>query len=593
MSASGAEPEPARGYGGCLAPLLLVAATAAVYAQVAGHGFISLDDGSYITQNPKVRAGLTRAGLLWAFTTFHSANWHPLTWLAHMLDCQLFGLAAGGHHLVSAGLHALNACLCYWALRSLSAPLHEYGDEAGALARAGGVAPPPSIPPPIRVVGAPSQPGCGPPASSPYSWNGAPSGAAACSWLVALFFALHPLRVESVAWAAERKDVLAGTFFFATLLAYARYARAPSVARHLAVTASFVLGLLAKPMLVTLPLLLFLLDHWPLARPWTRRVWFEKLPWLALAAASSVVTVAAQRAGGTLRSLENLTPLERLSSATTGVVAYLTKTLWPVDLAVFYPHPALDFPRSFAPLGPRFLASAALLAGLSLLALRLARRAPAVLAGWLWTLWMLVPVLGLVQVGRQWIADRYAYLPLIGAYVAVVFGLRSLVPSVRVRRALYGAGVLVAGAFGTLAFAQVRYWRSSFELYQHAVAVAPENYLAQANLAAIYEARGEPLRAREHYEAALEVAPRQPKVLEGLAQVSLELGDRRRAVECLERLLRRQPRDVELHLWLGELLLEDGQAARAEELFAEALALAPRNARAEAGRARARELLGR
>lgn len=491
MSAAEARERPRRDG---LAFLALAAATFAVYGRVAGHEFVSLDDGSYISANPQVSAGLTREGLVWAFTHFHSSNWHPLTWLSHMLDVQLFGLDAGKHHLVNVGLHALNACLCFAGLRRMTRAW----------------------------------------------WP---------SLLVAFLFALHPLRVESVAWAAERKDVLSGTFFFLTLLAYERYARVPSLARYAWVLLAVVLGLLAKPMLVTLPPLLLLLDVWPLARRegahpagWKRLV-VEKLPLFLLTMGSMALTLAAQRAGGAMRSFAHLDASERVATALLGYAAYLGKSLWPFGLACFYPHPALDAPRSFEPFGAAVLGAAALLAGLTGLAVAVRRRMPAVPVGWFWFLGMLVPVIGLVQVGRQWIADRYAYLPLIGIYVALVFGLRGLVPPRR-ERAAVAIGFALAALCGVVSFVQVGTWRTSETLYAHAVEVDPRNSVAQINLGAVLELRGDLVGAREHYEAALEAAPRQMMALDNLIRVLQRLGDREAAIAALQRKLRLRPDDA-------------------------------------------------
>jgi hypothetical protein len=362
----------------------LVAVVFAIYSRVHGHPFLLLDDDQYITNNGYVRQGLSVEGLRWAFTQFHAANWHPLTWLSHMMDWELFGAEASGHHLMSVALHAANAVVLLFALRSMTGTL----------------------------------------------WPSA---------LVAALFAIHPLRVESVAWAAERKDVLSGLLCMTTLLAYAWYARRPGVGRYVAVLVSFALGLMAKPMLVTLPFVLLLLDVWPLRR-WptlagasdtsrfsTRAsgpLLLEKVPLLVLTLASSVLTVMAQRVGGAVSTTESVSFGMRLANAVVSYATYLWKTVWPASLAYFYPHPAeaAEAPAAF------FIAtgiSLVVIGMLTVLAFR-DRSRPYVAVGWLWFLGMLVPVIGMFQVGSQAMADRYAYLPLIGIYIVIGWGLRDL-----------------------------------------------------------------------------------------------------------------------------------------------------------------------
>jgi hypothetical protein len=398
-------------FAGALA-LALLAAVALVYARTAGHAFLGYDDGLYVTENPTVLAGLTGPSLRAAWLGFHGANWHPVTILSHQLDVELFGLRPAGHHLINVALHALNALLCglfFWR-------------TTGALLR---------------------------------------------SALVAALFALHPLRVESVAWVAERKDVLAGTFFFLTLLAHAAWVQRPTPRRRFAVVLALALGLLAKPMLVTVPCLLVLLDRWPLARvePW-RVLVREKWPLFLLALVSSVLTVVAQRAGGALQPLERLSLLERAATAVQGTQIYLTQSLWPSGLAPFYPHPALIPGAPFAPLGGRTLGGLALLAGITVAVLCLRRGRPALWTGWLWFLGMLVPVAGLVQVGIQLHADRYTYLPAIGLALLLVFGLLARLPARALALGLGGVCALLA----VVSARQVVHWRDTGTLFEHACA---------------------------------------------------------------------------------------------------------------------------
>ncbi|HSN92229.1 MAG TPA: glycosyltransferase family 39 protein, partial [Anaeromyxobacteraceae bacterium] len=354
-----------------LGALALAAGTLLLYAPVAGFEFVHLDDNRYVIDNPRVRGGISWDGVLWAFTTLHASNWHPLTWLSHMLDVELFGVRAGPHHLVNALLHAVDAALLFLALSRMT-------------------------------------------------------GARGRSLLVAALFAVHPLHVESVAWVAERKDVLSTLFGLLALLAYARHAERPRAGTYLAVVLAFAASLLSKPMWVTFPFLLLVLDFWPLrrmagsgpadggdalARPVLplRRLLLEKLPLLALSAASSTVTVVAQGRGGSLAGLELPVPV-RLANAAVSYVGYVRMTLWPADLAVFYP---------FREVGAwEAIGAAALLAAATALAIRRARAFPELAVGWLWFAGTLVPVVGVVQVGSQALADRYAYLPSAGLFLA-------------------------------------------------------------------------------------------------------------------------------------------------------------------------------
>ena len=493
--------------------LALVAAVAVLYAQTARHDFVGFDDGSYITRNPRVAGGLTAENVRWAFTEFHSANWHPLTWISHQLDVQLFGLNAGAHHLVNAGLHALNALLCFLFLR--------------------------------RATGA--------------EWASA---------LAALFFAVHPQRVESVAWAAERKDVLAGSFFFLTLLAYERHVRAPSRGRYALVALCLVLGLLAKPMLVTLPALLVLLDRWPLGRSLPlRALVLEKVPLFALAAGSAAVTLVAQRSAGAVSTLDALTLDQRLATAVLGTFAYLRQAFWPANLAFFYPHPALVTPEEFAPLGARVLLGALALAALTFGAWRLRRRAPALLAGWAWMLVMFLPVIGIVQVGRQFYADRYAYLPLLGLVLALVFGARELLPR-GARRAALAAGLAAALGFALVTWRQVGTWKDDPALCARALAVTERNDVAHQLLGDYYQRQGDLARAREQYLATLAIWPHHFQTRSNLGGVYAQLGEPEHAAAEFAEALRVAPTYENARLGWGWLCERQQDAEGAREHYA-------------------------
>jgi protein O-mannosyl-transferase len=417
----------------------LVLAVFAVYAQSVKYQFVDLDDSEYVYDNVIVTRGITLRGIAWAFAPSSYAHWHPLTWLSHMADIQMFGLNAGGHHLTSVVLHAANAALLFYVLLGLTGTL----------------------------------------------WRSA---------LVAALFALHPLHVESVAWVSERKDVLSTFFWLVTMGAYGRFARRGGVGRYMWIVAAFILGLMSKAMLVTLPLVLLLLDYWPLARfadptdprgtPFMRArlaaLVGEKLPLFALAVVFSVITYLAQRSWGATAPLESFPLGERLANALVSYAAYLAKTIIPIRLAVFYPHPAsIGEPIPLA----RVVVAAGVLAGLSFLAVTQWKRRPWLTVGWLWYLITLLPVIGIVQIGSQALADRYSYVPLIGIFLMLVWTIPETVESSRPLTLATGvvcAGVL--GALSVLATIQVGYWRDGVTLYTHAIAVTEKNWLAWNNL---------------------------------------------------------------------------------------------------------------
>jgi Flp pilus assembly protein TadD len=471
---------------------LLAFTTACVFAPALRLEFVLYDDPEYVTDNPMVRTGLSAGGVRWAFTTFHAANWHPLTWLSHMLDATVFGRAAWGHHLSSVLLHAVTTALCF-----------------------------------LVLVG----------------WTGAPGRSA----LAAMLFAVHPLRVESVAWVAERKDVLAGFWWMLALVAYGAWVRRRTALRYGAVVVAFACGLLSKPMVVTLPFVLLLLDLWPLCRPITARLVVEKVPLFALAAASSAVTFAAQRAGGAVMPLEHLSAVERVTGAVVAYTMYLANTVWPVNLAVFYP---------IRPLGlVDVAAAAAVLGGLSVLVLAPAGRAPAPAIGWLWFLGTLVPVIGLVKVGQQASADRFTYLPHVGLFVALVWWLGDRLSS-RLGAALGGIAVVMLSA---LTIRQFGVWQDSVALFTHALGVAGDNAVAEANLAGALVQEGQLDAARPHAEPAALLAPAAPEAQLVLGLVRLHSGDLVAAETGFREAARLDPRDARAHYNLGVVATRRGE----------------------------------
>jgi protein O-mannosyl-transferase len=504
---------------------LLLLAVFVVFGQTAANReFINFDDDQYIYNNQHVMAGLTSEGAAWAFTAFYASNWHPLTWLSHMLDCQLYGLKPAGHHLTNVLLHAAAAILLFLSLRRMTGALW------------------------------------------PSAW-------------VAAVFAIHPLRVESVAWAAERKDVLSGLFFMLALWCYARYAERPSSwGRYLSVMAAFTLGLLAKPMLVTLPFVLLLLDYWPLRRFGrlnvqggqhdVRRLVIEKIPLFILAAASCAITLVAQR--GAIQSLEQLPFPERLANAAAAYLAYIGKMLYPADLAVIYPLPKCPLPIE------EVVAAVVVLLTVSTTVFVVRRQCPYLLVGWFWYLGSLVPVIGLVQVGFQSMADRYTYLTQIGLYVAVAWGAAHLAGASTSRRwGLAAVAALVLAGLMQSARQQTQYWRDSESLWAHTLTCTSDNSIAHYNFGVLLSGRGRIDDAMDQYREALEIRPNYADAhnnlgiaLAGLGQVDEAIGHYRKAVES-------NPKHVEARNNLGLALAGRGQVDEAIVHYRKALEINP------------------
>ena len=505
--------------------LLLAGAALLPYLQVRHHDFITFDDDMYVYENPMVRAGLTWPGVKWAFTAVHSSNWHPLTWLSHMLDSQLYGLKPGGHHLTNVVFHLANTLLLFlfWA----------------------------------RVTGA--------------LWPSA---------LVAALFALHPLHVESVAWVSERKDVLSTCFWLATLWAYVWYASAPSVKRYLSVVLLFALGLMAKPMVVTLPLVLLLLDYWPLGRiagmapapglagqsgsgPGRIKLVYwplikEKLPLFALAAVSCLVTVVAQKGSGAMMPL-TIRPIDaRIANALAAYVKYLVKLAWPYPITFFYP-------LAPVPWWQEMWAGLALMV-LSAFLLFRARRHPYLAVGWLWYLVTLLPVIGLVQVGGQAMADRYTYVPFIGLFVMVAWGISEATAEWRHRNtilSLSAAAVLLGCLVST--WMQAGYWRNSESLYFEAIRVAGDNYMAYHHLGMAYTNQGRFDQAIAMYKKSIAVDPSYSHAYNNLGIVYARQGRFNEAVDNLKFAIRLNPINVSFY---RNLALAYSQQGKKEEAAA-------------------------
>jgi tetratricopeptide (TPR) repeat protein len=510
----------------------LIAACLAVFSGVTTHEFVALDDDVYVTENPMVKAGLSGEGLRWAATTFHEYHWHPLTWVSHMADVQMYGPNASRHLLGNLGLHTAASILLFLALCGMTGRL----------------------------------------------WPSA---------IVAALFAVHPLHVESVAWVAERKDVLSGFFFMLTLWLYARYVRRPDQrARLAAVIAAYVLGLLAKPMLVTLPFVLVLLDYWPLNRL-QRGTIIEKWALFVLSAASAVVTYLAMTSHGATKTLVRYPADVRLGNAVMSYAGYLKKALWPFDLCAFYP---------FHAVAPSWvLASLVLMLLLTAAAYALRRGHPWLLVGWLWYCGMLVPVIGLVQVGGYAMADRYTYLPMVGIFLAVVWEIAGLVDQrVAWRRvAAVGATLLLLG-FAWVARLQVGFWQDSVTLYERALAVTTDNGYIEASLGSLLAGQGKFDEALPHIKNAVRLDPSSAHARIDLGRALDKLGNRKDALAAYDEAARLiHTDDATNYFYLGVSMAQAQQLAKALENFNKTLALNPNYFAAHANAAIALMALGR
>lgn len=513
---------------GILFLLALVAATLLVYGQVRHFEFINYDDTEYVTENVNVRGGLIVEGIVWAFRTVHAGNWHPLTWLSHMLDVSLFGMDPGGHHVMNLIFHIINTLLVFVVFSKMT-------------------------------------------------------GAIPKSAFVAALFALHPLHVESVAWVSERKDLLSTFFWMISLWAYAGYAAAPSMRRYLTVAACFCLGLMSKPMVVTLPFVLLLLDYWPLKRfQWShlkggangcRTVIFrlirEKIPLLVLSALSAVVTVYAQASGGAVKDLDIFPLTVRIANAVVVYAAYIIKMIWPSDLAFLYPHPGM-------PPAWQVACAVLLLAGITVFGLARAGKQPYVIFGWFWFLGTLVPVIGLVQVGMQAMADRYTYIPLTGLFIMVTWGIADAARKWRHQTPVLalGAGILLL-VFGGLTWQQAGYWKNSENLFRRAIDITKDNFIAHYNLANVLARREDPAEAVFYYREALRIKP-------GFADAHINLGNTLSlqghdgdAVRHYQAALKLQPQNARLHINLAIALDKDGRPDEALDHYLEAIRIDP------------------
>jgi len=499
-----------------LITLILILSTLIVYWQVKDFDFVGYDDELYLTENHQVQAGLTFEGFIWAFTTFHTGNWHPLTWLSHMLDCELYGLNPMGHHWTNLQLHIANTLLLFFILQQIT----------GAL------------------------------------WKSA---------FVAALFALHPLHVESVAWVAERKDVLSTFLGMLTIWAYISYVKKRNILRYLLVFILLSMGLMAKPMLVTFPFVLLLLDFWPLGRlaNISRIVW-EKIPLFIPVAISSVLTFMAQQKIGAMYSFEALQAKTRIANAFVSYAHYMVKAIWPQKLAVFYPHPfgMLSLWHTFG--------SVLLIAVLSFLAIRMLNQYKYVAVGLFWYLGTLVPVIGLLQVGAQGMADRYTYIPLIGLFIIATWGISDLLKKWHYSKIILAVfAIMLISAFSTRSYFQTKHWENSATVFENAIKVTDYNWLAYNNLGLALMRDGKAEDAVFYYKKALQIKPDYLTALDNLGIALFQLGKLEEALSYYLEALKIAPEYAGIHNHIANVLAAQGKLEKAVNHYTKALLIDP------------------
>lgn len=535
--------------------IVLAIITFAVYEPILHNSFVSFDDDSYIYDNPHITSGLNINNIVWAFTNIHSNNYHPLTSISHMLDCQLYKLHPGGHHLTNLVFHLANTALLFFVLSSMTKRI----------------------------------------------WASA---------FVAALFALHPMHVESVAWASERKDVLSAFFWLLTMLAYWHYVQNKSKRYYVLTLITFTLGLLSKPMLVTLPCVLLLLDYWPLQRLKNVKLKLliaEKIPFFALSGILSIVTFLVQRQMGIVKDMMRYPFTWRLENAIASYVIYIEKMFWPFNLAIFYPHPK-------GTISPAHTVTAILiLAVVTIFALQKIRSKPYLAIGWLWFMGTLVPVIGLFQVGMQSHADRYTYIPYIGLFIAITWLVCDVPAKINSRKLFYGvfAGLLLF-SLGIKTYIQNMFWQNNYTLYSHAIDVVDKNWWAYGFLGVAMGKQGEYDVAEDMLKKSLEISPDNASMYYELAKISLYKGDWKLAIKMYEKLLPPLPDDVNdernvnvsrfdypmlrnmyinANINMAIALTNEGRYAESQRRYKEALWLVPDLQAAKDGLKRIEELM--
>ncbi len=501
----------------------LALVTFVAFEQVRSFEFVIYDDADYVTENPPVKAGLTHRSVIWAFTTNHSSNWHPLTWISHMLDCHLFGLKAGMHHLTNLFIHIANTLLLFWVLKVMTGALWQSG-------------------------------------------------------FVAAMFALHPLHVESVAWVSERKDVLSVFFWLLTMAAYVRYVKRPDVRGYLFVVLFFALGLLAKPMLVTLPFALLLLDYWPLGRFQSGkdmdRLVREKIPLFALAVVSCMITFAVQQRAGVMEFGKGIPLNFRVLNGLVAYISYIAKMVYPSGLAVLYPHPGESL-QMWQP-----IISLLIFAGVSAGIIYSAQRHRFLLVGWLWYIGTLVPVIGLVQVGPQAMADRYTYLPSVGIFIIAAWGAAEILAKWRYKqKALAVTAVVVLAAMLICTRLQLRYWQNSVTLCERAISINEKNPLMHNNLGVALMSWGELDKAATHLSRAVQIVPDYENAYYNLGNVFHLQDNFDEAIVQYRRALELNPEDTDAHNNIGTALQLQGRVNEAIVHYRQAVKLRPKDTR--------------
>ena len=515
--------------------IFLVISTLAVYWQVQDHEFINYDDNRYLTENGHVQLGLTGESIVWAFTTPYASNWHPMTWLSHMLDYELYGDRPRGHFLTNVLLHITNALLLFMVL--------------------------------FRLTGA--------------IWQSA---------FVAVLFALHPINVGSVAWAAERKNVLSTLFWLLTMWVYISYANNPSIKKYGWIALFFALGLMSKPMLVTLPFVLLLLDYWPLRRwniqntngsieqttnsvPLSRLI-LEKIPLLLLVIGSITTTLIVQKIGGSVKSLDVFPMKERFINALVSYLSYLQKMVWPINLSVFYPHPEGALPVW------KGVLCGMVLVGITILAVKWIRKAPYFAVGWFWYLGTLVPVIGIVQVGAQAMADRYAYVPLIGIFIILAWGISGLLErwDQRKKALPIAAGVVIL-LLMVATWVQAGHWKNSITLFKHAISVTENQYpsfaVAYDNFGYALAKKGDIREAITHYKTAIKINPNYANTYNNFGALLARLGRLKEAITHYKTAIKIAPNFAKVHNNLGHALGKKGDIDAAINHYKTAIEINP------------------